>query len=220
MVIEKWNFYIESLQGHPTRCNSSHTKDGLSFIRNKLPLGKMLVIGCGEGKEVAVLKALGYDPIGITLGDTNLNYAKITFPDCDIRIMDMHFLDFPSEYFDCAYSNHSFEHSFAPWIQMMELWRVLKPNGKIWIAMPHFRFPNDRNFGEVNEFSHHHPNLLHPELLKQLFKNTGFKILEHAQNKEGNLYFDNYWLLEKDQDASSAHPDMRRTLKEAVNRWK
>ena len=93
----KWNFYTGILQGHPSVAHTNSSVEGLSFIKDKLNVGKILVMGCADGNEVKTFKQLGYDPIGITLGETNIDWAKKNLPDCDVRLMDMHDLTFEPE---------------------------------------------------------------------------------------------------------------------------
>ena len=92
---EKWNMYIGILQGHPT---VAHTNKSAELLKDSvepyLPKGKCLAIGCADGIEVKAFNDLGYDTIGITLGKTNIDWAKHNLPDIDIRLMEFHNLQF------------------------------------------------------------------------------------------------------------------------------
>jgi len=121
MRTEKWNMYIETLQGHPTRCQSGHTIDNLKFITNLIPPDKfpvLLNIGAGEGLETKILHDLGYKTVGMINGDINAKFAKENYRYTNILFVkhDMHDLPFKSESFDAVYMNHTFEHSYAPFI--------------------------------------------------------------------------------------------------------
>ena len=210
MRTEKWQMYLGTLQGHPSICQSSHTVESMNFITNYIPpedFPRMLDIGCGEGLEADVLRKLGYDVVGLTQGKVNVEYAQKYHPDVKILEMDMHDLKFPSESFDAAYLNHVFEHSFAPFFLLVELYCVLKDGGRVWIATPHFKEKDDPTVGESNLISHHHPNMLSHNLFCQFFEKTGFKVLQD-EFKEGTPYFDNPYLLEK-QSIDVLHSDVR-----------
>lgn len=207
---EKWNMYINTLQGHPSVCSSSHTIDGMKFITEYIPpkqFPKMLNIGAGEGLETKILSQLGYNVIGIIRGKTNLDYAYKNYPDILYVDYDMHDLPFPSNMFNAIYLNQTFEHSYAPFIFLLEMYCVLKEKGRIWIAMPEFKELNDPTKGESNTLNHHHPNIICYNLLKQMFESTGFKII-YSKQINNNPYFDNPYLLEK-QPLSTLHSDVR-----------
>jgi len=185
MTTELWNFYIESLQGHPTPCALSagtteqHINDKIGkFFLNKD--GRVLVLGCGDGKEARLFKNLGFNDVqGITL-DTHI----IKDPGVTIHVRDMHNLRFlESGSINYVYSNHSFEHSFAPFMLCLEVWTVMRPGGVWFIEYPASKFTGRSGAitdPAVNKVSHHHPNLLRPEEAECLFKTTGFKIIDYT----------------------------------------
>ena len=201
MRTEKWDFYINSLQGHPSVAHTQKTYDGLKFILDWLPLGKVLCIGCADGNEVRALNELGYQTIGITLGKTNIEWAKQNLPNCDIRLMDMHDLEFQIETFDCVYSDQCFEHCFSPFIHLLEVWHVLKPNGRFYINTPKFEWSDHTKSTISNQLNYHHPNMLHPQIFRQMFKETGF-IIEREEDEH-------IWLLRKDRSLSYAHESIK-----------
>lgn len=214
MKTEKWRMYVDTLQDHPTICKSFHSPDKMKFITSIIPpekYPKMLNIGAGEGLETRVLKDLGYDVTGIVRGEINLEYAHKNYPDIHFIEADMHDLPFLNESFDAVYMNQTFEHSYAPFIFLLELYSILKPSGRIWTAMPEFKEIDDPTIGEPNKLSHHHPNTLCYNLLKQLFESTGFKIIQNTSIKN-NPYFDNPYLLEK-IPIEKLHDNVKKALK-------
>jgi len=212
MRTEKWQMYIDTLQGHPSVCKSNHTIESMRFITELIPpkdFPRMLDVGCGEGLETKVLKDLGYNVIGITRGLVNVEYAQEHYPEVKVLEMDMHDLLFPISSFDALFLNHTFEHLYASFIAMLEMNSVLRMGGRVWIAMPEFKEVDDPMIGEVNRISHHHPNMLCWNLLQQLFEATGFTVL-YKREIEGNPYFDNPYLLEKDN--RNIHSDVKTAL--------
>lgn len=204
---EKWDMYIDTLQGHPTQCRSGHTIESLKFITELIPPDKfpvMLNIGAGEGLETKILHDLGYTSIGIINGETNSKFAKQNYGNMKILFVkhDMHDLPFKSESINAVYMNHTFEHSYAPFIFLIELYCVLKPNGRMWIAMPDFKEITDQTISGESKISHHHPNILCTNLFSQFFQTTGFKILQSNNNS---------YLLEK-QDLKFVHSDVKTVI--------
>jgi len=215
MRTDKWQMYIDILQGHPSVCKSFHTIDSMKFITKLIPpseFPKMLDIGVGEGLETKILKDLGYNVIGVIKGEVNLNFARKNYPGIEFIECDMHDLPFPSETFNAIYTNHVFEHSYAPFIFLLEMYCVLKPKGRIWIGLPEFKEKNDPTANpDINLVNHHHPNILCSNLYSLYFQKSGFKIVNQGSVK-GNSYFDNAFLLEK-QPLEFVHSDVQTVIK-------
>jgi SAM-dependent methyltransferase len=81
-----------------------------------------LNLGCGEDKKDGYL---------------NIDWNPIVKPDIthDLNIVPYPFED---NYFDLIEVSHVLEHLEKPFIIMKELHRILKPNGKLIIKVPHF----------------------------------------------------------------------------------
>ena len=182
--IKKWNLYVYGMQAHPSVCSSEHNEDSMRFITELISpklYPKILNIGAGEGRETYVLKQLGYDPTGIVRGEVNLKYAHENFPGIDFMDVDMHDLPFKSGTFDAIYMDQVFEHCFAPFIVLLEMYCVLKRGGLIYIKMPKFEertTPNNPHTMESCWISHHHPNVIPNGALKQMFEKTGFAVIK------------------------------------------
>jgi ubiquinone/menaquinone biosynthesis C-methylase UbiE len=188
----KWDFYLSVMQEHPQRCNSAVTEKDLLFLRgliNPLTHPKLLDIGVGEGKEASVLQGMGYDVTGIIWGETNLTFALENYKDVKFINCDMHDLPFDSETFDAVYMNEVFEHSYAPFIFLIEIYSVLKKDGLCYIHGPKFddrNVPNEPDSINSNWISHHHPSIFPKNVYKQLFEKTGFEII--MQDAEGSTF--------------------------------
>ncbi len=216
---DKFDLYLEK---DISVCERNyHTTESMRFITIFIPpyiYSKMLDIGCGEGREAYVLSQLGYDIIGITNGDINLKYAKEHFPKVDIISMDMHDLEFPSQSFNTIYLHHTLEHSLSPFIQIIEMYCILtdEPRGLIWVGLPEYKEPGDKDFNkEINILNHHHRNMLSPVLFKQLF-NIAFNIKQEFNKDNTNtdsIYFDQSYILEK-KPFNELHPNVQNLVKE------
>lgn len=210
--VNKWNAYMDNLQGHGNRCQSTKTIETLKCLLSIMPPDKyhnVLNIGAGEGLETKFLKDLGYNPIGIVRGTDNLkwardNYKGITFIDCD-----MHDLPFGEGSFDAVYTDQVFEHSFAPFIVLLEIFSILRDGGLFYLTMPKFEerhTPNNPNTIEAKWISHHHPSMLSPNVFTQMFEKTGFEVID---KNEEIMYF-----LLKKKGLNCLHSDVQRAVRQ------
>lgn len=153
----------------------------------------ILVLGCGDGKEVELFRQLGFkDPIGITMGDINVKAAKSDYPLVKVIEADMHDLVsvFGHEVFDFAYCNQTFEHAYAPMVHCLEMFMVLKPYGEWYLQFPSNMYEGRSKLTDPMTalISHHHPNLMRVKDLEDLFRATGFEIVLQ-NNTQGNEEF-------------------------------
>lgn len=102
--------------------------------RHQAPISKMLVVGCGNGKEAhALAQALGCEVTGIDLhGQFDAQAAA------GARLMkaDATSLPFATDEFDFIYSYHVLEHIPRYRDALAEMNRVLKQGGGLWIGTP------------------------------------------------------------------------------------
>jgi SAM-dependent methyltransferase len=105
--------------------------------------GKMLDIGCGNGWVIYQRKMEGWDVYGVEPG---LGAEVGKAHGLDIYHGDLLSAQFPDATFDYIRSNHSFEHIHNPENVMKEIFRILKPNGKVFIGVPNIRSFNAKVF--------------------------------------------------------------------------
>lgn len=207
----KFLFYVDALQAHYGVCHDSNTVENMRHIVSRIPPEKynnILDIGVANGLETKILKDFGYSPIGVIRGHDNKQWALEHYPDVKFVDCDMHDLPFASNTFDAIYTNQVYEHTFAPFIFLLECWCVLKEGGLFYICIPGFterHTKNDPNTMESFWISHHHPSLFPDNVNKQLFEKAGFEIVEEVLSS-------GVYLLKKSQ-ISALHPDIQSTVK-------
>ncbi|MGQ0542149.1 MAG: class I SAM-dependent methyltransferase [Blastocatellia bacterium] len=104
----------------------------LEFHRS--PIKNLLVVGCGAGMEAAILaQRLDAKVTGI---DLRGEFDPIAAQHCELRIADATELEFENESFDFVFSYHALEHINDPVKALLEIRRVLKPDGGFWIGTP------------------------------------------------------------------------------------
>jgi ubiquinone/menaquinone biosynthesis C-methylase UbiE len=98
------------------------------------PIKKLLVVGCGEGTEAAILaQRLNADVVGIDLQE---EFDPVAGQYCELRKGDAMSLEFEPGRFDFVFSYHALEHIDDPVKALGEMRRVLKDEGGFWIGTP------------------------------------------------------------------------------------
>lgn len=98
------------------------------------PRPRALVVGCGSGREAAVLAAdLEASIVGV---DLVTNFSPEAMAWADLRYGDATALDFPDASFDVLFSYHVLEHIPATDQALAEMHRVLRPGGVFCIGTP------------------------------------------------------------------------------------
>lgn len=171
---------------------------------------RILILGCGCGIEIKVLKELGYEPIGITISQADVDYAKSQLG-IDVLKMDMHDLQFPAETFDCAIARQSLEHAYSPLLVIMETRTILKFGGRWFIDLPS---PHNKSMWAFN-----HRSILYPTQMRYYFELCGFKIISAQESKNTTLGYngggDPYrYVVEKGDLTGSTHRQVLEQLEE------
>jgi SAM-dependent methyltransferase len=106
--------------------------------------GRLLDIGCGSGEFLTLMRAQGWKTQGVEINAAaaragrakGLEIASGSLPDAQL----------PTASFDYVRASHSLEHMSSPEAVLEEMNRVLKPGGKLLIAVPNCESWNARLF--------------------------------------------------------------------------
>jgi ubiquinone/menaquinone biosynthesis C-methylase UbiE len=116
---------------------SDSKTEKVAEIINKIhqaEIKNLLVVGCGEGIEAAILaQKLNASVTGIDIED-NFDEEALRF--AELKKGDAENLDFKDETFDFVFSYHALEHIANPRKALREIHRVLKNSGGFWIGTP------------------------------------------------------------------------------------
>ncbi|MBW4681138.1 MAG: class I SAM-dependent methyltransferase [Microcoleus vaginatus WJT46-NPBG5] len=170
-----------------------------NYCLNKIdlpPQAKILDVGCGQGIALEMFKEKRYLPVGITLGQEDLNACRAQ--GYEVYKMDQSFLEFGDAEFDFIWCRHCIEHSIFPYYTLSEFYRVLKPEGYLYIEVP---APDTCTTHQSNP---NHYSVLGASMWQQLIKRAGFKIIDTVDIKfplqvksreTGEIMdgIDNYW---------------------------
>jgi SAM-dependent methyltransferase len=95
---------------------------------------KFLDIGSGEGYSLIKGRNYGWEVFGIDISDLRIEQAKQK--DIIFFISDLISVKFPDSYFDCIYIDSVLEHVPNPMQLLIEIKRILKIGGCVYIGVP------------------------------------------------------------------------------------
>lgn len=95
--------------------------------------GPWLDVGCGGGLN---LRHLPSGSVGLDLNPRNLTKARHRAPRADVIQADMYRLPFPDQSFGSAVCSEVLEHVPDPENALSEIWRTLKPQGRLLGTVP------------------------------------------------------------------------------------
>lgn len=126
------NFYEDSMRALTD--GKTEKVAGIISRIHPQPIKNLLVVGCGNGTEAAILaQQLKAAVTGVDLKDEFRDEAKEL---ANLRIGDAMNLEFDDASFDFVFSYHALEHIEDPHKALLAMSRVLKKGGGFWIGTP------------------------------------------------------------------------------------
>lgn len=156
------------------------SRDFLRFLPKKK--GRLLDVGCGSGWTVAEENRRGHRACGIDLSKGMVSFGKKRI---DKNLTAVSLQDFnPSEKFDYVTMNHVFEHFPDLTECLQKIRKLLKPHGRILIAVPNINSLTFRIFQRrwypLSPWEHIWQ--FTPETLAKVIKDEGFLIQKTVVN--------------------------------------
>jgi SAM-dependent methyltransferase len=147
----------------------------ISFHAQRGP-GRLLDIGCNEGRGLTIYQANGFSAEGLEL---NRNAARVargrgfTVHETDIAAFA------PDAPFDRAVLSNVLEHALDPRDMLRHVRRVLKPDGEVWISLPNVDSWLARRFGRewINWHVPFHITHFSADRLRRLLDEAGFAVV-------------------------------------------
>lgn len=149
----------------------------------------VLDVGCGQGSFAKQIKDLYHtETWGIEYMETHAKEAgkvldKVFIGECE-RFLE----DLPDNYFDAIYFNDVLEHLFDPYDVLEKMKQKLTVKGRIISSLPNIRYHSalkmlvlnrDWKYEDSGVMDHTHVRFFTKKSIERMYKNLGFKILQH-----------------------------------------
>lgn len=147
--------------------------------RHSIPFsngGRLLDIGCGNGTELYRLKAMGWNVYGVEIDDRASEMARSK--GLQVFTGDIFGANYPDHFFHVVRMKFVLEHLPNPKETLIEIKRILAPQGRIYISIQNARSLNYWLFG-ARWFSLDVPRHLFsftPRTIQRLLSSLGLKV--------------------------------------------
>jgi 2-polyprenyl-3-methyl-5-hydroxy-6-metoxy-1,4-benzoquinol methylase len=151
----------------------------ISFYRSR-GTGRLLDIGCNEGRGLRIYSHNGFNVEGLEFNEVAAASAR----QCGFTVHTCALEDFAAESpFDVAVLSNVLEHSLDPRRMLRDAHRILAPGGQVWISCPNSRSWLRSVFGRCWVNWHVPFHLVHfsSSTLTALLQETGFDRVEVRQ---------------------------------------
>jgi len=154
--------------------------DGDISFHGRFGQGRLLDIGCNEGRGLKIYAHNGFQAEGLELNETAAEVARragFTVQTCDLS----HFK--PRAPYDVVVLSNVLEHSLDPKQMLLDVGRLLKSGGQVWISCPNSRSWLRRTFRSfwINWHVPFHISQFSAQTLQKLLAQAGFTIVETSQ---------------------------------------
>jgi SAM-dependent methyltransferase len=142
--------------------------------------GFLLDIGCNEGRGLKIYSRNGFEAEGLELNETAAKVARragFTVHTCDLK-------DFRSRRpYDVVVLSNVLEHSLDPKQMLMDVGRLLKPGGHVWISCPNSRSWLRQAFGSswIHWHIPFHISHFSAKTMQNVMSQSGFEAVEVSQ---------------------------------------
>jgi len=147
--------------------------DGDGSFHGRKGQGRLLDIGCNEGRGLKIYKLNGFSPEGLELNPRAAKLARAAgFTVWETLLADFH----PPAAYDVVVLSNVLEHSLDPKRMLRDVARILTPEGQVWISCPNSRSWLRDLFGSAWINWHVPFHIVHfsSTTLRELLAETGF----------------------------------------------
>jgi SAM-dependent methyltransferase len=154
--------------------------DGDISFHTRKGSGRLLDIGCNEGRTLKNYARNGFQAEGTELNETAAAVARAA----GFHVFTGQLEDFaPATPYDVAVLSNVLEHSLDPKAMLLSAHRLLKPGGQVWISCPNSQSWLRSVFGQwwINWHIPFHITHFSPHALRNLLEDSGFLHIEIRQ---------------------------------------
>jgi SAM-dependent methyltransferase len=154
---------------------------------NRKGVGRFLDVGCAAGHLLAAGRETGWDVYGVDLSEPFSRYAREILGLRNVLAGELWEARFPDQFFDYIHMWHTLEHVPDATRTLIEVSRILKDNGELYIGVPNISEPYNwiQRFscwlkGEIPGLpsSDHHTYHFTPTTLRKMVEKAGLVIVE------------------------------------------
>jgi SAM-dependent methyltransferase len=148
----------------------------------------ILDLGCGPGRDLRALRALGHEAIGLD-GAARFVMMARRHSGCEVLHQDLLALDLPARRFDGVFANASLFHVPSQELPrvLRELWMTLKPRGVLFMSNPRGENEEGWKGGRYGAY-------LNLAMWRRFVSAAGFVELEHYYRPPGLPRHQQPWL--------------------------
>lgn len=182
--------------------------------------GKLLDVGCGDGKFLSKMQARGWSVDGIDFDGHAIKTAEQRYG-LTLRHGDLRQVGLAEESFDAVTMSHVIEHVTDPIGLLSEIRRLLKPGGHLAITTPNVGALGHRKFGPCwfGVDAPRHLNLFTADALSQVAQRAGFGAIKtNSTSANADIFFGASYTTQDQQGHRMGHqptPNVWRTIKAA-----
>ncbi len=184
--------------------------DGDVSFHTKRGKGRLLDVGCNEGRGLAIYEANGFHAEGLELNRVAADAARqkgFVVYDVDIAALR------PAAPYDVVVLSNVLEHALHPRGMLTEIRRLLNPGGQLWISLPNAQSALRERFGAdwINWHVPFHITHFTAERLGGLLDESGFTVTR-TDNVTPALWFAQSKIARDFPDTPRRQREPRRVL--------
>ncbi len=136
--------------------------------------GRLLDVGCGDGRQLALMRDLGWAAEGVDFDAKAVVAARGR--GLEVRVGALADQCYPDDSFDAVTLSHVIEHVHEPLRLLQEIRRILKPGGDLVVLTPNASGLGRRLYGAAWRGLEppRHLTVFSPASLRLLFRQAGF----------------------------------------------
>lgn len=187
-TLETYNAIAKNYEKENIAFSSNEEIEEFAKLLPKKP--KVLDLGCGFGRELAVFVEKGYDTYGIDGSKELLKLAKKRAPKAKTKLMDLkNALPYEDTFLDGVWARNSLHHLEPNELSnaFLEIKRILKPNGILFIEWKEGKEPKVTK-EEIAKGRERYYNLMMKKELVKLINDSGFKVIKNYKYNWNERY--------------------------------
>lgn len=154
--------------------------DGDISFHGRSGRGRLLDIGCNEGRSLKIYARNGFDVEGLELNENAAAVARragFTVYTCDLSQFQ------PTKPYDVVVLSNVLEHARNPRHMLLNIGHILKPGGQVWISCPNGRSWLRKVFGSswIHWHVPFHISQFSSVTSREVLQQAGFQVAESRQ---------------------------------------